>query len=108
MAFYDENGKITIDEVAAQKDVNNLKQLNEILNGIMDTMGQIELMASEFDSETNKGIIEEVMSIKLSLKNLSTQTTLTSDFIKNVVRKYQAIDKNLREAFNSTNGTGGN
>lgn len=108
MAFYDENGKITIDEVAAQKDVNNLEQLNEILNGIMDTMGQIELMASEFDSETNKGIIEEVMSIKLSLKNLSTQTTLTSDFIKNVVRKYQAIDKNLREAFNSTNGTGGN
>ena len=108
MAFYDENGKITIDEVAAQKDVNNLEQLNEILNGIMDTMGQIELMASEFDSETNKGIIEEIMSIKLSLKNLSTQTTLTSDFIKNVVRKYQAIDKNLREAFNSTNGTGGN
>ena len=108
MAFYDENGKITIDEVAAQKDVNNLEQLNEILNGIMDTMGQIELMASEFDSETNKGIIEEGMSIKLSLKNLSTQTTLTSDFIKNVVRKYQAIDKNLREAFNSTNGTGGN
>lgn len=108
MAFYDENGKITIDEVAAQKDVNNLEQINEILNGIMDTMGQIELMASEFDSETNKGILEEVITIKLSLKNLSTQTTLTSDFIKNVVRKYQAIDKNLREAFNSTNGTGGN
>ena len=108
MAYYDENGRITIDEVAAQKDVNNLRQLNEILAGIIDTIGQIELMASEFDSETNKGILEEVMAIKLSLKNLSEQTTITSDFIKNVVRKYQAIDKKLKDAFNSTNGAGGN
>ena len=96
MALYDGNGKITIDEIAAQKDINNLKQAVEFLQTTLDLINQIYGMALEFDSESNKAIVQACNDLKLTISNLMQSTTETSYYIAKTVKKYQMIDEQLK------------
>ena len=52
MAFRDENGKITIDEQAAQQDIKNLNRSKESLTTAIDHLKEIIALASEFSGNT--------------------------------------------------------
>ncbi len=106
MALYDENGRITIDEIAAQRDIDILNSVLEQLRSSLEDISQIEMQAQEFDSETNKNILEECRLLKMQISREIEASENAITYIRDTVRKYQQIDRNLRELISNTTGFG--
>ena len=88
MAFRDENGKITIDEQAAQQDIKNLKE--------------IIALASEFSGNTGTVITETALQLQKQIQGTIDNIDTTSQNIDMTVKKYQAIDSALKDTINSS------
>ena len=58
MAFKDENGKITIDEIAAASDIKHINEAKEHFSAAYDLLSQMINMASEFSGKTGPAIVE--------------------------------------------------
>ena len=96
MALYDQTGKITIDEVAARKDIEKLQQTSETLTEVYKSIELINSMVLEFDNLTNKNIIESCSALKRSINNLKEESSETSKYIDEIVKKYQRIDQQIK------------
>lgn len=96
MAFRDQSGKIMIDEVAAQRDISNLRNLSESLNHLDGFIEQINLMALEFNNEINREMIEECITIRKKVSSISESTEFIIELINKTVDKYQQVDEQLK------------
>lgn len=104
MAFKDENGRITIDEIAAEKDIQQLYKSKQTLEDALNLVKQIEIEASEFSGITGETILDSSDLIQAQIDELISETETTIETIKQVVSKYQAIDADIKskiEAFNN-------
>lgn len=97
MAFIDENGKITIDENAAERDVKNLLESKEHLSTALSVIKQIEVESGEFEGATGTALANTAQQLQAEIKKLLAQTEETICQIRYVVDKYQAIDASLKE-----------
>lgn len=96
MAFKDANGKITIDEVAAQKDIAQIEAAVEHFESSVDMLSQIINLSTSFSGETGKAIIETTLQIQKQVKSMIDYSLKTKNAIGYVVKKYEEIDKNLK------------
>ena len=96
MAFKDSNGKITIDEIAAQKDIWNLSAALENYNSAIEKLNQISAIAAEFKGETANVISESTIIIRNDIDALVSEISESIRFINSTVNKYQQIDANLK------------
>lgn len=102
MAFRDENGKITIDEVAAQQDIKNLNKSKENLDTAMTHLKEIVALAAEFSGNTGTVITETALQLQKQVQGTIESIDTTSQNIDATIKKYQAIDQALKETINST------
>ena len=101
MAFKDANGRITIDEVAAQKDIASIRAAMEHLNTADVLLTQMIHTASEFSGETGKALIDACSELQKqirSLNNFSENATIATD---KTIKKYEQIDRELKELINN-------
>ena len=101
MAFKDSNGRITIDEIAAQRDIQNLSAAIENYNSAIQRLNQISSLTAEFKGETANTISESTLLIRQDIEKLQSAITESIGFINTTVNKYQQIDANLKSMIDS-------
>ena len=96
MAFADQNGKITIDEVAAAQDVKNLEQSKALLSQALDLINQTEAQGSAFQGDTGERIVAYSTELKADIQKQIDNIETTINAIKQTVARYQKIDQDLK------------
>jgi len=101
MAYYDESGKITIDEVAAQRDIAKIKEICDVLRESRASMRRIYEQSSEFKGKSVIAISEVSNKFLGKYDKLIAELEETADYIRATVAKYQKIDEQLKNVMNS-------
>ena len=103
MAYHDENGKITIDEVAANSDIEKLTASMQKLAEIKAKFQQLTEQAGQSQGETATAIADKSSEMIAKLTKTQRQLEETIGLIRRTVAHYQQIDQALRDVINSTN-----
>ena len=101
MAFKDANGKITIDEVAAQRDISNIRAAIEHLRTADTLLTQMIHTASEFSGETGKALVDTCSELQKQIRALTDFSENTTLSIDKTVKRYEQIDRELKELINN-------
>ena len=105
MALYDENGKITIDDVAANADIKRINASLDKLRASLKTVdGLIEYAASSQEGKFATAMIDKLTEIKKRRNSMISQLEETAHFIRKVVEHYTALDRAIKEAIMSSSG----
>ena len=91
------DNRIVIDEVAAQKDIQNLNQSVEHLTQALEYMEQILLQAAEFQGNTGAAIQEDCRQITRMIQVLVDNNTQTIQAIRSAVDRFQSVDEKLKQ-----------
>lgn len=100
MAFRDSNGKITIDEVAAKKDINHINAAIQDLQAARDSLNEIMHQAQSFSGRTAVGMTECSARLIKEYDSLIRQLKGSADLIQNTVEKYKKIDEEVKNIIN--------
>lgn len=100
MAFRDSNGKITIDEVAAQKDINYINAAIQDLQAARDSLNEIMHQAQSFSGRTAVSMTECSARLIKEYDSLISQLKNSTDLIQNTVEKYKKIDEEVKNLIN--------
>lgn len=101
MAVKDANGRITIDEVAAQKDINAIRAAMEHLSTADNLLTYMIYMASEFSGETGKALVDTCAQLQKQIRSLNNFSENATIAIDNTIKKYEQIDRELKELINN-------
>lgn len=102
MAYHDENGIITIDEVAAQGDVKKIKDICNALRDSQKTMRRIHEQSYEFKGKTATALAEISGQFVAKYESLIQELEDTSNYILATVKKYQRIDEQLKNTIDGS------
>ena len=101
MEFRDSDGRITIDEAAAQKDIKQLQLSIESMQKALNELNEILAQSEEFSGNTATQIREAsvlmIQNIQKSIKN----TEDAIDQIQKTVSKYQLLDQKVKGIVNA-------
>ena len=100
MAFIDSNGKITIDEVAAQKDIANIEAAIADLTEARDSINEMMYQSQSFQGKTASAVGEVSALIVKDYNDLIEQLENTKTVIKNTIAHYEKIDEDLKAHIN--------
>ncbi len=98
MAYYDNNGRITIDENVAWQDIHNIQSAIEQLNS---SKAAIDNLIRQADSEaglTSRAIVEKALQLKKQIDDSINRLDETVTVIRKTVYRYQEIDRKVRDA----------
>ena len=70
MAYHDENGRITIDEVAANGDITKLRASIDTLKTILERFQQLQQQAGESQGNTASAISDKAVEMSSKLKKM--------------------------------------
>lgn len=98
MAFRDEQGRITVDEIAAGEDIRNLKLAQESLRDTGSRLRQVAAQAGEFSGGTGTAIMDVAGNLAGEVHTLADRAQQAAELIEATVQKYQAIDQALKSA----------
>lgn len=96
MAYYDENGKITIDEVAANKDIKRLREAAKILKESQASIRNLQRQSGDMQGLTALAIQEKGTEMEKKLGQMITKLESTADYIQKVVANYRRKDEELK------------
>lgn len=97
MAYYDENGKITIDENAAQYDIRQLQRAVECLDNSRRTLNELIRRSAEMQGATGGAINEKTGELKSQIDRMIDRLNETIAFIRRTVAHYQWLDQKVKE-----------
>ncbi|MEE3450687.1 MAG: hypothetical protein VZR27_08320 [Acutalibacteraceae bacterium] len=97
MAFKDANGKITIDDEAAAKDVKNLTDAIEHFDVVLSMINQMEMMTAGFKGNSLMALTESYEVLRTEINTMKQESSDTVDMINHVVEKYHQIDRELKD-----------
>lgn len=101
MAFRDSNGTITIDEVAAEKDIKQLRLSKENMEMALKELQEILAQADEFSGNTGMRIRDASMAMINDINKSIEGIDTTIEHIQMTVNKYQQIDLDLKKMIES-------
>lgn len=101
MALYDENGKITIDEYAAQKDINRIRTARAALNDSLKTINSLINQASTENGQTSSAIVDKATEMKNQIVDMLNRLSETESFISKTVSHYQWVDQQVKNLINA-------
>ncbi len=102
MAFKDSNGRITIDDIAAEKDIANVRAANEHLIIAEKLLSQMITISSGFSGNTGKSISEASALLQKQVRLMMEYSDNTVNSIHAVIRKYEEKDRQLKELINGS------
>lgn len=97
MAYRDENGRITIDEQAAQKDIRRLREAANILKDSRASIRSLRQQSGDMQGLAVSAIQDKSLEMDRKLTQMIEKLEDTADCIQKVVRHYQKIDEDLKK-----------
>lgn len=93
MAYHDANGKITIDEVVANRDISHALQAKQSL---AEAEAKLKLMLQQtetFEGETARALSEKSGELLARVRKVMDSIDETVSYTRHVVAVYRAIDE---------------
>ena len=87
-----ENGRIAIDEEAANLDISNIRAASEIFDDTKQIIKAIIGQTESYSGETITAIHEKATELLNLVENLDLNLEETSEFIKHVVEEFKRTD----------------
>ena len=103
MAFRDENGKITIDEIAAASDIRHIESAKEHMATALNMLTNMTNQASNFSGKTGESIVFACNKLQKQIMNTIVESEKAIDNIKQTIKKYEQIDRNLKDIIEGAN-----
>ena len=102
MAYKDSSGRITIDEHAAQQDIQKINQAKSALENSKKALENIINQASNEQGQTAIAIVEKATELKNQINTMIGRLNETSSFISNTIAHYQEVDRLVKEAIQNS------
>lgn len=102
MAYHDENGRITIDEQAANRDIRRLREAAGVLKDSRAGIRNMRQQSSDMKGLAAGAIQEKSLEMESKLSQMIDKLEETADYIQKVVRRYQKIDEDLKKLIQQT------
>lgn len=96
MAYRDENGKITIDEVAAQADICKIESAQAILQDALQSLKAAQTEGANSQGQTAQAIHEKAQELISRIQRLDRNLEETTNYIRHVLAVYKAKDEALK------------
>ena len=97
MPYRDSNGRITIDEVAANNDIRKLRQSIEHMQAAIGNLQEILAQAESFSGNTADQIRETTNFLIRSIRQSISDSEAAISQIQSTVAKYRRIDEELKQ-----------
>lgn len=92
MAYYDENGTITIDENAANSDCNRIEKAIASLNDSKKALQNLIKQAADGKGQTAMAVAEKGAELTGKITDMISRLEETRTFINKTVQHYQQVD----------------
>ena len=102
MAYRDMNGKVMIDEAAAQADIRQERQAEQILRRAANALQAVQNEANSLPGETAAAIGERAEQLRRQILNLISDLEDTQNYTQRVVRRYWLLDQKWKQIFESS------
>lgn len=102
MVYHDANGRIMIDELAAQRDIGLLKESAELLNEAENILRDVQVLVSETESPVTAKLQDAGEYLRKNVTQLSAAMQQLSTGIQKTVSKYQEIDRELKNTISAS------
>ena len=102
MAFKDSSGRITIDEYAAQQDIQKINQAKVALENSKKALENLINQASNEQGQTAVAIVEKATELKNQINTMIGRLNETSSFISSTIAHYQEVDRLVKEAIQNS------
>lgn len=102
MAYRDMNGKVMIDEAAAQADIRQERQAEQILRRAANALQAVQNESNSFQGETAVAIGERAEQLRRQILNLISDLEDTQNYTQRVVRRYWLLDQKWKQIFESS------
>ena len=93
MAYHNAQGKVTIDEAAANEDINKIRQAISKLEEAQNRIQQLNTMASSMKGQTAEAILAQCERLNKKVSDLIEKLNRSIGFIKDTVQKYKEEDE---------------
>lgn len=103
MAYYDFDGRITIDEQAARRDIRRIASALPYLEMAKSTLDRLLEEGGHTQGETGSAIVDKTGELQRDMLQLLHGLNETRDFIERTVRHYQRLDQEVKEAIREAN-----
>ena len=101
MAYRDENGKITIDDVAAGEDIRKIERAQAILQNALQSLRAAQTTNSK--GQTAQAIYDKSQELINQIQRLDNNLEETTNYIRHVLAVYKAKDEMLKAIMASQN-----
>lgn len=102
MAYRDMNGKVMIDEAAAQADIRQERQAEQILRRAANALQAVQNESNSFQGETAAAIGERAEQLRRQILNLISDLEDTQNYTQRVVCRYWLLDQKWKQIFESS------
>lgn len=102
MAYRDMNGKVMIDEAAAQADIRKERQAEQILRRAANALQAVQNESNSFQGETAAAIGERAEQLRRQILNLISDLEDTQNYTQRVVCRYWLLDQKWKQIFESS------
>ena len=96
MAYRDENGRITIDEAAANADIRKIAQAQDILHNALSGLRAAQAEAEGSKGQTAQAIYDKSQELIQAIQKLDGSLDETIHYIRPVIAVYKAKDEALK------------
>ena len=102
MAYRDENGKITIDDVAAGEDIRKI-EAQAILQNALQSLRAAQTEGANSKGQTAQAIYDKSQELINQIQRLDNNLEETTNYIRHVLAVYKAKDEMLKAIMASQN-----
>ena len=102
MAYRDENGKITIDDVAAGEDIRKIERAQAILQNALQSLRAAQTEGANSKGQTAQAIYDKSQELINQIQRLDNLEE-TTNYIRHVLAVYKAKDAMLKAIMASQN-----
>lgn len=102
MAYYNFDGTITIDEIAAQRDIQKIKETIPVLESAHVAIKQIVEQSASGQGEITAAIIDKAEEMNKALSKLMQNLEDTQDTIARTIEYYRQVDQEVKEMIQTT------
>ena len=99
----DENGKITIDDVAAGEDIRKIERAQAILQNALQSLRAAQTEGANSKGQTAQAIYDKSQELINQIQRLDNNLEETTNYIRHMLAVYKAKDEMLKAIMASQN-----
>ena len=93
MAYHDANGRITIDDAAANQDIARANAAKQCLSQVDSQLNLMLQQVDAFEGETAMALREKSMELLQRVRKMTAEIDEMVSYTRSVVARYKAIDE---------------